>query len=70
MDAIKFTIIAIFLAVGLFGSFGVSYAQVMTGTTYNIEIDSINIGGGRGTSASYVLEGTQGETGTGKTTAT
>lgn len=70
MIAIKITVIAIFSAVALFGNLGISYAQVMTGTTYNIEIDSINIGGGRSTSGSYALESTQGEIGAGRTTAT
>lgn len=53
----------------LFSDFGFASAAVMSSGSYKVQIDSINIGGGRGTSASYRLEGTQGETGTGRTTA-
>ena len=49
MDAIKFTIIAIFVTSAFLGDLSIASAAVMTGTNYNIEIDSINIGGGRGT---------------------
>jgi hypothetical protein len=50
--------------------FGVCFAPmaqaaVMSSTSYNMQIDSLNVGGGRGTSASYVLENTKGESGTG-----
>jgi len=48
------------LAVGI-----TTHAQVMQSNSYRIESDSVNFGGGRGTSASYTLEDTAGEVGSG-----
>ncbi len=45
-------------------------AQVMQSTSYRIQDDSINVGGGFATSASYRLEDTAGEVGTGEGTST
>jgi|GEM_PF-6703516 len=42
-----------------------SSAQVMSGSTYRIQIDSANVGGGYASSASYLSESTGGESGTG-----
>lgn len=51
---------------------GVSFinAQVMESTNYQIQSDSINVGGLRSTSSSYVLEDTTGEIATGISTST
>lgn len=45
-------------------------AQVMTSSSYKIESDSINFGGGHSTSSSYALEDTAGEVATGDATST
>lgn len=45
-------------------------AQVMGSTNYRIQSDSVNLGGGLGTSTSYRLESTAGEVGTGELTST
>lgn len=45
-------------------------AYVMSSTSYRIERDSVNLGGGMGTSASYKMENTVGEIGTGYSTST
>ncbi len=47
-----------------------SAAQVMQSTSYRIESDSINFGGGLGSSTNYVLESTAGEVGTGDSSST
>lgn len=46
------------------------FAQVMQSTNYRIQSDSVNIGGGSGTSTNYSLESTVGEAGTGLSTST
>jgi hypothetical protein len=38
-----------------------THAAVMQSSNYKMESDSVNMGGGRGTSASYALESTAGE---------
>lgn len=45
-------------------------AAVMQSTNYRIQSDSINIGGARGTSSAYTLEGTAGEVGSGVSSST
>jgi hypothetical protein len=45
-------------------------AQVMTSSSYKIESDSVNFGGGHSTSGSYSVEDTAGEIATGDTTST
>jgi len=45
---------------------GVVSAAVMSSTNYKVQIDSVNVGGERQTSATYRLEQTLGEQGTGK----
>lgn len=52
--------------------FPVKYAlsQVMQGTSYKIENDSINFGGGYSSSSNYFMEDTLGESGTGYGTST
>ena len=47
-----------------------AHAAVMQSTNYRLQSDSINIGGARGTSSSYALEGTVGEVGTGLSSST
>ena len=49
---------------------GVVVAQVMQSTSYQIQSDSINIGGGLATSTSYQLESTAGEIATGPSDST
>ncbi len=48
---------------------GVSVAQVMTSGSYQIQSDSVNIGGGYSTSTSYTMESTVGEIATGNSTS-
>lgn len=57
----------IFLSLTLIHATPVSYsiAQVMQSTGYRMQLDSINIGGGESSSASYSLSDTAGEIGTG-----
>jgi hypothetical protein len=59
----------LFLFVSLFCVPFASMAQVMQSSNYQIERDSLNFGGGLGSSASYVLEDTLGEIGTGRFTS-
>jgi hypothetical protein len=59
-----------FLLVSFVGSPLTGMAQVMQSSSYQIERDSLNFGGGLGSSASYVLEDTFGEIGTGRFTST
>lgn len=61
-------IIAILLATT--GVFGFANAQVMTGGIYKIQSDSINFGGVRSTSTTYLIEDTMGEVATGEATST
>ncbi len=44
---------------------GIAWAQVMQSASYQIESDSINIGGGRSSSTNYIQESTVGEQATG-----
>jgi len=62
--------IIFFIVSFLFSDFGVASAAVMSSSTYKIQIDSINIGGMRGTSSNYALQTTLGESGTGRITGT
>lgn len=48
---------------------GISMAQVMTSGSYQIQSDSINIGGGLSSSTSYTIESTVGEVATGNGTS-
>ena len=50
----------------LLGCLFVASAQVMQSTSYRIESDSINFGGGFSSSTNYVLESTAGEVATGE----
>lgn len=52
------------------GLLGVSEAQVMQSLNYQIQSDSLNIGGGYATSSSYILESTVGEAATGLSSST
>lgn len=64
------TISSIVLIILLFLSLQGVMAQVMGSTNYRIQSDSVNLGGGLGTSTSYRLESTAGEVGTGELTGT
>jgi len=59
-----FVFLVIFLYIGISG--GVASAAVMSSTSYKVQIDSVNVGGERQTSATWRLEQTVGEQGTGK----
>ncbi len=59
---ISITIITILFVLFVFDN--ISFAQ-MTGTSYKIQSDSINFGGGYSTSTNYLNESTMGEVGTG-----
>lgn len=64
------TITSVLLTVSLFLGLPHVMAQVMGSTNYRIQSDSVNLGGGLGTSTSYRLESTAGEVGTGELTGT
>lgn len=49
----------------ILGSLNITLAQVMQSTSYQIQSDSVNFGGGLSSSTSYTLESTAGEVGTG-----
>lgn len=51
-------------------SSGIGMAQVMSGTSYQIQSDSVNVGGVYSTSSSYTLEDTTGEIATGESDST
>lgn len=46
------------------------HAAVMQSASYQIQSDSVNVGGARGTSASYIIEDTTGEVATGYSSST
>ncbi len=54
----------------VFLSMSVGLAQVMGSSNYQIQSDSINVGGGYSTSSNYQLESTVGEVATGNSTST
>lgn len=56
---------AVTVSIVLLASLTVVTAQVRTSPNYQIQSDSINVGGGLGTSANYTLEDTVGEVATG-----
>mgnify|MGYP003418092334 FL=1 len=58
------------ITLALLGASGMAYAQVMESTNYQIQSDSINFGGGRGSSTAYRLEDTLGEIGSGDSDST
>jgi len=58
VSAILFTPLILF-------SLHIAGAQIMTSTNYQIESDSVNVGGGLSTSTNYSIESTAGEVGTG-----
>lgn len=64
------TLIIVLIALLTFGTFGLNslhhaLAQVRQSSNYQIESDSINIGGGRSSSTNYIQESTVGEQATG-----
>ena len=70
---IKFRkIIRVIILIAIFGICFAPAAQaaVMSSSNYKIQIDSVNVGGGRATSSNYALENTTGEAVTGKITGT
>ncbi len=65
----KLMALTLLLAVAAFVVSSV-HAEVMSSSNYSIESDSINFGGARSTSTSYVIEDTAGEIATGISTST
>ena len=65
IPVIKLIKVITIITVLLLGNFSAAQAAVMSSSTYQIEIDSLNMGGLRATSSSYVLEQTGGESATG-----
>lgn len=57
--------LAIVLTIILFLALQITEAQVMTSTSYQLQSDSINVGGGLSSSTNYVQESTTGEIATG-----
>jgi hypothetical protein len=57
------------LGLSVLGAIPAMFAQVMSSESYEIERDSINIGGNLGSSESYTLEDTLGEVATGDSTS-
>ena len=56
----------IFIILVLFFIFSnFAFAEVMSSGSYQMKLDSVNFGGGRSTSASYIIQDTAGEVGTG-----
>lgn len=51
-------------------SLSIGLAQVMQSSSYQIQSDSVNVGGGYSTSSSYTMESTVGEVATGRSTST
>ncbi len=65
------TFISTFILTALtLSTLSVGYAQVRQSSSYKIESDSINFGGGLATSTNYALESTLGEVATGDATST
>ncbi len=68
--AITTTCISLVVTILLVSSFSVSHAQVRSSNNYQLQSDSINVGGGLSNSASYVQESTVGEIATGPSDST
>jgi hypothetical protein len=62
-------IYAIILTILVLSTVVIGYAQVRTSPSYQLQSDSINIGGGLSSSTSYVQESTIGEIATGRATS-
>lgn len=62
------TAIAAIVAVSVFFTHP-ALAQVMSSGSYQIQNDSVNVGGGNSTSSSFILEDTTGEAGTGRSSS-
>ncbi len=67
-DFLVTALLATFFTTLIFVSILVSSAQVMQSSSYRIQSDSLNFGGGLSTSTSYTLESTAGEVATGDRT--
>lgn len=63
-------IYSVILTIVMIGFLNISLAQVRTSTNYQLQSDSINIGGGLSSSTSYVQESTVGEVATGPSDST
>lgn len=62
--------LATFLTAVIFVFINVTAAQVMTSSSYQLQSDSVNVGGGLSSSTSYVQESTVGEVATGPSDST
>ncbi len=68
-DLFHITVSSLILTPLILAGVSISFAQVMQSGSYKIQSDSLNFGGGLGTSSSYTLESTGGEVGTGESTS-
>jgi len=68
-DVIFATVAAVLLLPFVLFNIGSAMAQVMESTNYQLQSDSINVGGGLSTSSSYTLESTSGEIATGESSS-
>ena len=66
MRVVAFVLCILFIGLAYFEG---AWAQVMTSGSYQIQSDSINFGGGRSTSTSFIQESTFGEVATGLSTS-
>lgn len=67
IQSVIYSVIATLVAVSMFN---VGFAQVRTSSNYQLQSDSINVGGGLSSSTSYVQESTVGEIATGPSDST
>lgn len=70
VETLQVAVRAFLLMVFLLGGIAFGQAQVMSSGSFQVESDSLNFGGGRSTSTSYVQESTFGEIGTGNSSST
>lgn len=69
-ETLQAAVRAFLLVVFVGSTIVLGHAQVMSSGSFQVESDSINFGGGRSTSSSYVQESTFGEVGTGNSSST
>ncbi len=67
---IAYSSLVTMLAISLVGFSASSFAQVRSSSNYQLESDSINVGGGLSNSSNFSLESTAGEIATGRSTGT
>jgi hypothetical protein len=70
VETLQVAVRAFLLTAFVVGGIALGQAQVMSSGSFQVESDSINFGGGRSTSSSYVQESTFGEIGSGNSSST